>query len=72
MEEHIDVRPNVGGFAFLLWEDVCPRPIYDEILLETRGCVVTPTLGSIIANWVLIIPRTPVFDVSAFGTDLVD
>jgi ATP adenylyltransferase len=62
MEEHIDVRPNVGRFAFLLGEDVCPRPIYDEILLETHGCVVTPTLGSIVANWVLIIPRTPVIN----------
>jgi hypothetical protein len=38
---------------------VCPKPIYDEILFETQGCVVTPTLGSIIPNWLLVIPRAP-------------
>jgi ATP adenylyltransferase len=53
------MKPDVGRFASLLSEEPCPRPIYDEILLETHNCVVTPTLGSILPSWLLVIPRTP-------------
>jgi ATP adenylyltransferase len=49
-------------FAFLKPSGECARPIYDQILLETDGCVVTPTLGSIVANWLLIVPRSPVLN----------
>lgn len=59
MESHADVPPNIGRFAGLLAEGVCPRPSYDEVLLETHGCAVTPTLGSILRNWLLVIPRSP-------------
>lgn len=68
MEAHAGVRPNVGKFASLLAEGGCLRPIYDEILLETHGCVVTPTLGSILANWLLIVPRTPVINFARWET----
>jgi ATP adenylyltransferase len=30
---------------------------HDQVLLETRGCTVAPTLGSIIPNWLLVVPR---------------
>jgi ATP adenylyltransferase len=45
------------GFARLLSADGCLRPLYDRVLLETHGCVVAPTLGSIIPYWLLVIPR---------------
>jgi ATP adenylyltransferase len=35
----------------------CPRPLYDTVLRDTGTMVVTPTLGSIIPNWVLAIPK---------------
>ncbi len=54
---------NSGGrFASLLNATACPRPLYDEILLETNGCVVTPTLGSVLPNWLLVIPRFPIIN----------
>jgi len=40
-----------------IFSDACPRPLYDTILRETGTMVVTPTLGSIIPNWVLAIPK---------------
>jgi len=43
-------------FANIL-SDACPRPVYDTILRDTGTMVVTPTLGSIIPNWVLAIPK---------------
>jgi len=30
---------------------------HDHVLLETHGCLVAPTLGSIIPNWLLVVPR---------------
>lgn len=53
---------NRERFAFLKPFGECARPIYDQILLETDGCVVTPTLGSIVPNWLLIVPRSPVLN----------
>ena len=43
-------------FANVL-SDGCPRPLHDTVLLDTGTMVVTPTLGSIIPNWVLAIPK---------------
>jgi ATP adenylyltransferase len=43
-------------FANVL-SDACPRPLYDTVLRDTGAMVVTPTLGSIIPNWVLAIPK---------------
>lgn len=43
-------------FANIL-SNACPRPLYDTILRDTGAMVVTPTLGSIIPNWVLAIPK---------------
>ena len=50
---------ELGRFASLLAKDECARPVYDEILHEVHGCVVTPTLGSILPNWLLVISRIP-------------
>jgi diadenosine tetraphosphate (Ap4A) HIT family hydrolase len=36
------------------------RAAYDQVLLETHECVVAPTLGSIVPNWLLVVPRRPV------------
>jgi ATP adenylyltransferase len=33
------------------------RSDYDHVLFETHGCIVAPTLGSIIPKWLLAIPR---------------
>jgi len=33
---------------------------YNRLLLETHECVVAPTLGSIVPNWLLIVPRLSV------------
>jgi ATP adenylyltransferase len=43
-------------FANIL-SDACPRPLYDTVLRDIGTMVVTPTLGSIIPNWVLAIPK---------------
>lgn len=47
-------------FRDLLCGHIRERAVYDQVLLETRGCVVAPTLGSIVPNWLLIVPRRPV------------
>ena len=62
MNNHVAKKADVGRFASLLASGECPRPLYDKILFETQGCVITPTLGSIIPDWILIIPRTPVLN----------
>jgi ATP adenylyltransferase len=55
IENHVR---DSGRFAFLNSLAECPRPIYDQILFESHGCVITPTLGSILPNWLLIVPRS--------------
>ncbi len=55
IENHVR---DAGRFAFLNSLAECPRPIYDQILFESHGCVITPTLGSILPNWLLIVPRS--------------
>lgn len=57
MGTHAGTKSNAGRFASLLAGGACPRPIYDEILLEMHDCVVAPTLGAILPNWLLVIPR---------------
>lgn len=46
----------------------CPAPLYDTVLLVTADMVVTPTLGSIIPDWVLAIPKIHAVNVSAWAT----
>ncbi|PBC23171.1 MULTISPECIES: hypothetical protein [unclassified Mesorhizobium] len=44
-------------FSSLLSTGRNQRAIYDQIIFETQECVVCPTLGSILPNWLLVIPR---------------
>jgi ATP adenylyltransferase len=46
----------------------CPAPLYDTVLLDTPNMVVTPTLGSIIPDWVLAIPKVHAVNVLAWAT----
>jgi hypothetical protein len=55
-------------FANIL-SDGCPRPLYDTILRETRAMVVTPTLGSIIPNWVMAIPKRHAANATRWSQD---
>jgi len=52
-----DARRSFDRFDSILSQTKCVRPIYDEILFEIDDCVVTPTLGSILPYWLLVIPR---------------
>jgi ATP adenylyltransferase len=49
-------------FSNLLSEQNCPKPSYDRVLQRYDGCVVVPTLGSILPNWLLIVPEKPVIN----------
>lgn len=59
-------------FSGVLSGGACMRPLYDEILLDLGDFVVTPTLGSIVANWLLLIPRKRVTNFSQLVPDGVD
>ncbi|TPI34075.1 hypothetical protein FJW08_04965 [Mesorhizobium sp. B3-2-1] len=49
-------------FSSLLSAARFPRAAYDQIIFETQECVVCPTLGSILPNWLLVVPRRPVIN----------
>lgn len=51
------VTTESGRFSALLARGRCARQPFDEVLFETHDCVVAPTLGSIVPNWLLVIPR---------------
>jgi ATP adenylyltransferase len=52
-----DAGVDFGRFATALSVSRSARHPYDEVLLELSGCAVTPTLGSILPYWLLVIPR---------------
>lgn len=45
----------------------CPVPLYDTVLWDLGDAVVTPTLGSIIPNWFLVIPRSRVLNIAKWS-----
>ncbi|MBI1778930.1 MAG: hypothetical protein HYR63_26630 [Proteobacteria bacterium] len=55
----LEGEARFGRFASLLFGSSCARPLYDEVLCAIDGCVVAPTLGSILPNWLLVVPRIP-------------
>jgi hypothetical protein len=58
----IELSPSTRGFGRferLLARTAAERPLYDSVLFEHAGCVVAPTLGSILPRWLLIVPRVP-------------
>lgn len=73
-------KPNrVSRFAGVLSSGDCARPLYDQVLAEIDGCVVTPTLGSIVPNWLLVIPRCHAMNFASWSSrtgaqahDLID
>jgi len=46
-------------FAKLLGGTDGPPEIWDTVILETDDFLVVPTLGSIIPNWLLVVPKHP-------------
>ncbi len=55
-------------FANIL-SDACPRPLCDTVLRDIGTMVVTPTLGSIIPNWVLAIPKRHAANAACWACD---
>jgi ATP adenylyltransferase len=53
------VQKGTDRFSSLLSIEPGSRASYDEVLFEVDECVVAPTLGSIVPNWLLIVPRKP-------------
>jgi len=58
---------NGGRFASLLSNDNCERASYNQPIFETHECVVAPTLGSILPNWLLVVPRSPAVTFRKWG-----
>jgi len=52
-----------------IFSNACPRPLYDTVLRDTGAMVVTPTLGSIIPNWVLAIPKQSAANAALWAQD---
>jgi ATP adenylyltransferase len=55
-------------FANIL-SNACPRPLYNTVLRDTNTMVVTPTLGSIIPNWILAIPKRSAANAARWAQD---
>lgn len=66
---HIEAKaaPNFGRFSDLLLRTASEAASYDRILKEYETCIVAPTLGSILPNWLLIIPKVPVVNFLDFS-----
>jgi ATP adenylyltransferase len=58
-----------GRFSTALATGECPKPIYDRALCEWDGCIATPTLGSILPDWLLIIPRRQALNFSQWFSE---
>src|SRR5215831_5245275 len=67
MNELVAETRSALRFATLLAEGPCLRPVYDEILMEANDCVVSPTLGSILPNWLLLVPRVAAVNFARFS-----
>ena len=46
-----------------------PNPLCDIPLVVSREALVIPTVGSIIPNWVLVVPRVPALSLTALSSD---
>ena len=53
-----DTMKAEGRFAVLLADAIGPET-YDRPLMKTRDWVVAPTLGAIVPNWLIVVPRRP-------------
>ena len=48
-----------GRFAILLHGDAEPREEYDQVLLSHSDWIAAPTLGAIVPDWLIVVPRKP-------------
>jgi ATP adenylyltransferase len=55
----IDTSLQNGRFASLLQGQQASSEVWDTVLLETDEFIVAPTKGSIIPDWLLLIPKRP-------------
>lgn len=55
------------SFDFLYCPDSTSRSLCDTVLLESRNFVVTPTVGSIVPGWLLIITKMPHLSMSVLS-----
>jgi hypothetical protein len=67
MDLRADTKMHTARFAGLFAQPSLGRPVYDHLLLKTDGCVVAPTLGSIVPGWLLVIPRVRAINFSRFA-----
>jgi diadenosine tetraphosphate (Ap4A) HIT family hydrolase len=56
MTETMERNRKFGRFAPLMSSDSAVREIFDTVLFDLEDCIVAPTLGSIVPNWLLVIP----------------
>lgn len=56
---NVESRSQLGSqrFTAILSESQCASLPCDHVLSESNDCLVVPTLGSILPNWLLVIPR---------------
>lgn len=59
-------RATAGRFAALLRQPDGRRAEYDQPLLESTDWVVAPTLGAIVPNWLIALPRDPALNLRAW------
>ncbi len=59
MESQASAMKAEGRFAALLNPDAPGREAFDTPLLETPDWVVAPTIGAIVPNWLIVVPRQP-------------
>jgi hypothetical protein len=50
---------TVGRFNILLASPATGRELHDVPLMETQDWVLAPTLGAIVPNWTIAVPRQP-------------
>ena len=62
----IESATAAGRFAALLREPAGERANYDRPLLERPDWVVAPTLGAIVPNWLIVVPREPALNFRAW------
>ena len=63
---------NTEGRFAVLFRASAPdsRPAHDQVLLEGEDWVVVPTLGAIVPNWLIAVPRTPALNFRAWKNHL--
>ena len=69
IDSHAAIGDNVSRFATVFSSNPCARMPYDQVLFEIDGCVIAPTLGSILPYWLLVIPKAPFLNFSRWRSE---